>query len=63
MQRASSDAGIKATAFLSAKRELIVRVVNNTDAAELPPVAPATSGGYADTLPARSLTTYQFTLK
>ncbi len=89
VESASSDAGIKATAFLSAKRELVVHVVNNTDAAApvqltipgsaasaarqrtsatedaagLPPLAPASSGGYAETLPARSLTTYQFTLK
>jgi hypothetical protein len=88
VESASSDAGIKATAFLSAKRELIVHVVNNTDGAApvqlaipgsaapatrqrtsatedavtLPPLPPA-GGGYVDTLPARSLTTYQFTLK
>ncbi len=81
----SSQDGIKAIAFLSTKRDLVVHVVNNTDAtapialhitgasaplsrqrtsatedaAELEPLSPA-SGGYADTLPARSFTTYQF---
>ncbi len=85
---ASSDAGINATAFLSAKRELVVHVVNSMDAAApvqlaIPgSVAPATrqrtsatedaailaplavsTAGYADTLPPRSLTTFQFTVK
>ncbi len=85
---ASSDAGIKATAFLSAKRELIVHVVNSTDdaapvqlsipgsaapaarqrtsatedAATLAPLA-ASTAGYVDNLPPRSLTTFQFAVK
>jgi O-glycosyl hydrolase len=33
VESASSDAGIKATAFVSAKRELVVHIANNTDAA------------------------------
>ena len=85
---ASSNDGISATAFLSAKRELVVHVVNNTDApaplqlniagsaapatrqrtsatedaATLSPL-PISAGGYSDTVPARSLTTYQLTVK
>ena len=85
---ASSNDGINATAFLSAKHELVVHVVNNTDApapvqlniagsaapatrqrtsatedaATLSPL-PISAGGYSDTVPARSLTTYQLTVK
>jgi O-glycosyl hydrolase len=88
VESVSSDAGIKATAFLSAKRDLVVHIVNNTDAAApvqlaipgsaapatrqrtsatedaaiLAPLAVSTAG-YADSLPARSLTTYQLPVK
>ena len=85
---ASSQAAVKATAFVSTDRHLIVHVLNTADAespvqlniggsaalvtrertstsedaATLPALSPG-AGGYADALPARSLTTYRFQLR
>ncbi|MEO6741080.1 MAG: glycoside hydrolase family 30 beta sandwich domain-containing protein [Chthoniobacteraceae bacterium] len=84
----SSQAAVKATAFVSADRHLIVHVLNTADAespvqlniggsaaltnrertstsedAATLPALPPGAGGYADALPARSLTTYRFQLR
>ena len=91
IESASSQETVKASAFLSAERTLVVHVVNSgardaplqlsiggnaapassaarhrtstiEDSAALEPLQPAGSG-FTDTLPAQSLTTYQFTIR
>lgn len=91
IESASTQETVKASAFLSAERTLVVHVVNSgnqeapvqlniggnaapaspatrhrtsttEDSAALEPLQPAGSG-FTDTLPAQSLTTYQFTIR